>query len=308
MLTIIVLSSDGYSDCWVPFFNLLKKNFPEIEKHRLILSTNTKSFNYSGLNIETIAHGKDVAWSERLKLSLEKATTDTVLILVEDLFLRSKIDHAMFNEFLLLMNDSNKIDHIRLLSTRDRTRTKKSELKNLDEIEQKTKLRFVYLPGLWKKKTLLKYLVDYESIFVSERLGDIRSWIYNHKFYTVTSERTDNEQQFYDCRPSGALLKGKWQKWIIPFLKENEIDIDFSKRGFVTDEFIKATRKKSKLDMLRNPILTFKSFFSILTLFIKTYSSLVFFKSSKFSIGIILKPFFLRELEGALEYLNSKPL
>lgn len=270
MLTIIVLSSDGYSDCWIPFFKSLKKNFPEIEKYKILLSTNTKSFNYPGLNIETLAHGANVAWSKRLKLSLEKAITNTVLILVEDLFLRSKMNHTMFNEFLLLINNSKKIDHIRLLSTRDRTRTKKSEFKNLDEIEQKTKLRFIYLPGLWKKQTLLKYLVDYESIFVSERLGDIRSWIYKHKFYTVTSKRTDNNEQFYDCRPSGALFKGKWQKWVIPFLKENKIDIDFSKRGFITEEFIKTTRKKSKLNMLRNPISTFKSFSSLIILFIKT--------------------------------------
>jgi len=270
MLSIIVLSSDGYSDCWIPFFKSIKKNFPEIEKHEILLSTNTKYFQYSDLNIKTLAHGKEVPWAKRLRLSLEQAKNDIVLILVEDLFLKSEINIKMFNEFLVLIKNSKKIDHIRLLSTRDRTKTKPSEFNNLDEIEQKTKLRFIYLPGLWKKNILLKYIFDFENIFMSEKIGDFRSWIYKHKFYAVSSERKDNKEQFYDCRPSGGLFKGKWQKWVIPFFKENNIDIDFDKRGFLTKEFIKTSRKKSRLDLLRSPILTFRSFFSIIIIFIKT--------------------------------------
>ena len=51
MLSLVILSSDGYSDCWDPLFYTLKKYFPGIEKYEIILSTNTKSYSFPGLNI-----------------------------------------------------------------------------------------------------------------------------------------------------------------------------------------------------------------------------------------------------------------
>ncbi len=269
MLSIIVLSSDGYSDCWIPFFKLFRKNFPDLDKYEIILSTNTKTFEYSGLKIKTITHGEKTAWSKRLKVCLKKAKNDIVLVMAEDLFLRSLIDVKKLNDFLVLMKGADDIDHIRLLSTRDRTKVKGSAYDDLDEIEQKTKLRFLYLPGLWKKNILLKYLVNYESPFMSEKLGDARSWIYKHRFYAVSSKRRDNDEQFYDCRPSGALFKGKWSNWVPALLKEYDVHIDFDKRGFETKEFAKTSRIKSKIELLKTPISTFRSFLNIIILYIK---------------------------------------
>jgi len=270
MLSIIVLSSDGYSDCWIPFFTLLKTNFPDVDKNEIILSTNTKTFKFPDLKIKTITHGEKTAWSKRLKVCLKKAKNDIVLVMAEDMFLRSIIDVKKLKDFLALMKGADDIDHIRLLSTRDRTTiVKGSTYNDLDEIEQKSKLRFLYLPGLWKKNILLKYLVNYESPFISEKLGDTRSWIYKHRFYVVSSKRTDNDEQFYDCRPSGALFKGKWSNWVPALLKDYNVTIDFDKRGFETKEFAKTSRIKSKIELLKTPISTFRSFLSIIILFIK---------------------------------------
>lgn len=64
MISFIVLSYDGYADCWDPFFTLLKKYFPESKEFEIILSTTTKSYEFEGLNIKTLTHGNDAPWGK----------------------------------------------------------------------------------------------------------------------------------------------------------------------------------------------------------------------------------------------------
>lgn len=269
MISILVLSSDGYSDCWEPFFNLLHKNFSECENHEIILSTNSVEYVHPTLDIRTITHKNNTPWSKRFKDSVISAKNDIILVLVEDDFLRSRMDSKLMNEFISLMKSNDEIDHLRLLSTFDRTKMKSSKYENIEEIEGRTKLRLTYLPALWKKKVLLKYLVDYESPFMSEKIGDFKSRIHKDGFYAVSRDFVDKNGQFYNGMASGVLFRGKWAEWTIPFFKENNINIDFKKRGFATEEFRKTTRSKSRMDLLKSPFLTLRSFLSLAKLYIK---------------------------------------
>lgn len=269
MLSLVILSSDGYSDCWDPLFYTLKKYFSGIEKHEIILSTNTKNYSHPELNILTLANGMNTPWSKRLKISLEHAKNDIVLVMVEDFFLRSKMDESLLDHFLLLMNKSDKIDHIRLLAPQKKVKVERSEFEYLDRMNINTDLRYTYLPGLWKRNTLLKYVMNYESPFASERFGNIRSKIYKDGFYSVSKEYIEENGQFYDCEQSGVIFKGKWARWVSTFFEKEEIKIDYSRRGFVTKEYRKQTRKKSKLELIKNPITTLKSLLSIFILYVK---------------------------------------
>ncbi len=166
MVSVIVLSSDGYDDCWNPFFDLLSKNFPQVKKCEIILSTNSKDYKHKDLDINVLRHGM-IPWSKRFKNSVEQAKYDIIFMLVEDDFLRSPMDAEMFNEFVEILENDEEIDHIRLLSTFERTKMNSKRIGVLQEIASKTKLRLTYLPGLWKKEILLKYLVDYEAPFMA---------------------------------------------------------------------------------------------------------------------------------------------
>ena len=270
MLSIIVLSSDGYSDCWEPLFYSFKKYFEGIEEYEIILSTNTKQYNYPGLDIVSLPNGMETSWSKRLKLSLAKAKNDTVLVLVEDFILRSEINRKEFKDFVALMNESNNIQHIRLLTMLGRIKLNPSEYDNLDVIDNKSKLRFTYLPGLWKKDTLLKYVKEYESPFMSERFGNLRSHIYNDGFYAVSKEYIESNGPFYDCEPSGVIFKGKWPRWVVPFFEKEGIKMDFSIRGMVTSEHRKNARKNSKLELIKEPTTTLRSSLSIIKLYLSS--------------------------------------
>ncbi len=266
MITLIVISYDGYSDCWNPFFTLLRKYFPESEKFEIILSTTTKKYEFPGLKIKTLAHGKDAPWGKRLRLSIKEAKYDIVFPLTEDYFLKSKVDFKMFNYFVNLISDNKQIDHIRLLRYRVYWKAKKSKFDHLEIIEPVTKHRFLFVPGIWKKQTLYKYLKDYENPFMSEKISGFRSWIRKDGFYSVTEDFVKDSGQLYDTFNSGFVFKGKWVPWGLDFLRDENIKIDYSKRGILIKEKMKKTRIQSKLEMLKNPISTSKSVLSLLGL------------------------------------------
>ncbi len=213
---------------------------------------------------------KDEKYFVLVNDELEKAKNDIVLVLVEDFFLRSTINKKIFDDYISLMIKTDKIDHIRLLSPLKKLKLKESEFDKLDQMEINTDLRFTYLPGLWKKKVLLNYVKDYESPFMSERFGNIRSKIYKDGFYIVSNDYIAQHGQFYDCEQSGVIFKGKWARWIVPFFDKEGIDIDYSIRGFVTKEYRKETRKNSKLELIKNPITTLRSMLSIISLYLKS--------------------------------------
>lgn len=268
MISIIVLSSDGYSDCWDSFFSLLKINFPDIDKNEIILSTNNKDYENSLLKIRTIKHG-DIPWSKRLKVSLENSKNDIVLVLVEDFFLFSRIDKKILITLTSLITSTKEIDHIRLLYNKNKLKTIYSKYEYLDEIVPISKHRFLFLPGLWKKNILLKYVVDYETPFMAEKIGNFKSWIYKDGFFAISKEHLKNRGEIFDCGTSGVIIKGKWENWIPERLKENNIKIDFSKRGFKTNETQKKSKKNIRKNMLINPILTLRSFLNVFTILLK---------------------------------------
>lgn len=271
MISLIVCSYDGYSDCWNPYFMLLKKYFPESDNFEIILSTTEiNDYKFEGFNIKVLAHGKDTPWGKRLKLSLAEAKYDIVMPMSEDYFLKSKVDIKKFEYFINLMSKNTQIDYIRILRYNVRWSAKKSEFDFLEKIDAKTKHRFLLIPGIWKKKVLDRYVKDYENVFMSEKISGYRSWIRKDGFYSISAEFVEKCGQGYNTWNSGFVFKGKWVSWGIEFLKKEKLDIDFSKRGILTKEEMKKTRLKSKLAIFKSPVSSVQSFTSVIYLFLKS--------------------------------------
>lgn len=273
MISIIIYSSDGYSDCWDPFFKLLQRYFPLDDSYEIILSTNLKDYSYPGLNIITMANGMDVPWSKRLQLSIERAKNELILLIGDDFFLLSKVDKILFDQQLDIINNNDAVDHIRLLYKPGKFNTEKSSIAGLDKIAKNTRYRFLYAPSLWKKSVLQKYIFDNETPFMAEKMGTYRSWVLNHGFYCLSEEFLQKHGSLYTCGTSGVLVKGQWAKWSVPVLKEKGIKLDFSIRGIRKDNEKKASMNKVRIDQLMNPVSTFKSYSSVLVLYIKSFFS-----------------------------------
>jgi len=267
MLTFIVLSSDGYSDCWDPFFTLFEKRFPKIENMEIILSTNTKKYSYKELNIKVLTHGEDVPWSKRLRLSLEKSKNNIVLPLSEDFFLKSKVNEDVFTKVLELISKEKEIDHIRLLNA-PVYKTKKSRYEFLEEIEVATRKRFTFSPGLWKKEVLKNYINDHENPWIVEKMGDYRSKILKDGFYCISKDYVNKNGQLYDTFFSGVIYKGKCQSFVVPFL-EREGFTDILKRGIMTKEEVKSIKRNAKKNLLLDILPIFRSFINISMLYLR---------------------------------------
>ena len=269
MVSLIVCSYDGYSDCWEGYFKLLKKYFPEAAQFEIILSTTGKIYELEGLPIKTIVHSPNDPWGKRTKACLEQAKYDLVMPMSEDYFLKSPVNFDSFKYFYNLMKENEKIDYIRLLRYNVRWTGEKSEFNYLERIDLKTKHRFLLIPGIWKKTVINRYLKNYENVFMSEKISGFRSWIYKDGFYSISEDYVEKYGQLFNTDNSGFVFKGKWVPWQLDFLKKEGIEIDLKRRGVLTDEFAKKTRFVSKINILKDPLNSSKSFLSVLNLWMK---------------------------------------
>ena len=129
-VTILINSCDKYEDAWEPFFRLLKIHWPECADYRIILNTETKVYNCDFLNVETICGGKDISWSKRLNRVLLKINTETILMLMEDFFLKSKLDNDEFLRVIKYMKNHTVVGYlnyarINVLLQKEEQRTKR---------------------------------------------------------------------------------------------------------------------------------------------------------------------------------------
>ena len=79
--SILVNSSDGFEDCWSPFFTLFKKYWPNC-KAKIFLNTEKKNWQDSDLTIHcTRVQGQQerrLTWSECLIRALDQIDTPCV--------------------------------------------------------------------------------------------------------------------------------------------------------------------------------------------------------------------------------------
>jgi len=266
MLSFIILSSDGYDDCWDPFFEQFEKNFPKEIDLEIILSTNEKNYSNNSLDIKVIKHGNNLAWSKRYLLCLEAAKYEVVLPLSEDFFLKSKMNYNAFKKVVQLISSREDIDHIRLLR-KEVYKTTSSNIAMLDNITNDTKKRFIFSPGLWKKSVLKKYLLPHENPWIAEKMGDLRSKIYKHGFFCISKEYVEQNGQLYDTFFSGVVYKGKCAHYVVDFLtKEGYHKI--LERGIMSKEDMKAAKLKAKRNLIFSIIPIIHSYISVGRLYI----------------------------------------
>ncbi|HEY9115349.1 MAG TPA: hypothetical protein VIN10_11675 [Bacteroidales bacterium] len=264
-LSIVVSSSDGYDDCWDPFFTLLKNYFPGIEGIEVLLSTQTKDYSSPGFNLKVVKHGKKAAWSQRLRQTLEQTSHKIVLFLDEDSFLRSEVNMSLLTKLVDLMDKNNEIGHIRF--AKGNWEASPTEWEFLQELKPFSRQRFMMLIGLWNKEVLLKHLVDHETTWSIEKWANIRSNILKDRFFCVSRSVIESDGSPYNAAENGGIYKGKWiEDYVVPLFSKNNIEIDFSKRGFTDQKARLASRLMIRLEPFLHPVLTCKSIQSIISL------------------------------------------
>jgi hypothetical protein len=114
--TIFVNTSDGFEDCWDPFFTLFNKHWNDC-KIPIFLNTEFKEYTFQGLNITcTKVHSgiteRKLTWSECLTKGLEKVETPYVLYLQEDYFFETNVNVEFILSLIYKMNSIKDIKYI----------------------------------------------------------------------------------------------------------------------------------------------------------------------------------------------------
>lgn len=265
----LLSTCDSYEDTWSPFFELIKKYWPNIS-YRIFLNTETKKINDANLpfDINVINSSGNCTWSQRLINVLDQIDEEYIFMVLDDFFLKSPVKESYIEELLSNMEKDSSIASYQLKAARLIQEGKAFEsnkllVSELDENGWKTH----FVPTIWRKSVLKKWLRPHESIWGFELYGSQRArrWHYKEKVLVVESPVIFDYLWVDGC---SVIVNGKWldSVEIDNFFKNNNIDIDFDIRGRIT---LEEYRKRTLKDTLKK-----LSFFEIIKRIIMRLRSL----------------------------------
>jgi len=262
---IFVNSSDGFDDCWEPFFKLLRYHAPDLKELPIYLNTETKIFKYKDLNINSTKVAKDnkerLNWSECFKAGLSMVEEEYILYLQEDYFLKNTLNMEYLKDSLYFIQSQTNVGVINLNKHGPVFAQLNNDENKFIEIKKPVKYYLSTQAAIWRKDYLLSLIRPWENGWMFEKFGSFRALNSNFYSYSLNKNIMKNEPVF-DYIYTGV-IKGKWHTACPKLFKEHDIQIKFSDRGFYQD----LGKLKSKFEVIKklfeNPINAFKSFLSI---------------------------------------------
>lgn len=258
--SILINTCDKFEDCWDPFFKLFSIYWPDYNG-TIYLNTEYKDYSYGSLKIVAlkVAAGVDkfvrLTWSECLIRALNKIDSSVVLYMQEDYFLKDNVKNDLVNKYVNMMKENSKIHCIHLTDQAVKAGKQSSELDGLYPVIVKQRYRICCQAALWQKNTLLNYLKPYESAWQFEEFGSERSVYLNHNFFVVDSNWVQLDK--FEIIPYifTGIIQGQWYKEIVPLFANNNIEMDYTKRGFFNAVQPRPISLKVKNQMKRIPVL-----------------------------------------------------
>lgn len=113
--TVLVCSCDSYDDTWAPFFKFFHMYWPDCD-YPVVLNTESKCYRSDEMDVicyQFYDNNRQIPYGERLLEYLKKIDTPYILILMDDFFIRKKVDAEKI-EFCL--NELQKHEDIAVFS------------------------------------------------------------------------------------------------------------------------------------------------------------------------------------------------
>lgn len=215
---VLVLSCDKYADVWPAFFKCFRENFPAGD-WPVYLGSNTQKCNEPG--VVTILSGSDPDWSTSYKRILEKIPQKKVFVILEDLFLSSKVDENVLAALVNFMFEKD-ANHIRYWGRPAPDFPTDNPL--IGECARGAPYRSTVC-GFWDRDYLLKLLLEGENPWNFEILGSYRT-SYSDGFYATTSPL---------CEYQNMIEKGRWIPASIEWANRNGVNLSLEVRPVLKD-------------------------------------------------------------------------
>lgn len=233
--SIFVNTSDGYSDCWMPFFTLFKKYWPECEAP-IYLNTEREVFKFDGLNIistqvQSGTH-KKMSWSECLVAGLSQVRTPLVLYFQEDYFIDSPVRNDVVERAVDFMVAQREVRHIQLTHIGSQGPFDPTSEDWLGAIRKFAPYRISTQAAMWRIDTLLSYVEAEESGWMFEIFGTWRAWGKADCFLIANINGDPPAIHYLHT----GVIKGKWLPEIAIVFERNQISLDLNARGFYKEK------------------------------------------------------------------------
>ncbi len=262
-LTILVNSCDAYEDLWMPFFTMFEKNGSDLTKLKIILNTETKAFKFSKLNVlclQLYSKEESVEWGKRLRKTLESIKTDYVFCLLDDFFLRRKMDKKdiqIIERCIEILDSDTNVGAINLIPM-DGVEKESEKYEGFCLAPKGTEYRCNAQACIWRKNVLYNSVLDDESPWIWEIYGNYRNNIimdsdiyflkngvrepYDYGY--INYNETEEDGSYVLASP---VMRGKWYLPLVKKLfEENDINMDYNHRGVYRNS-IKTVIKRNKI-------------------------------------------------------------
>jgi hypothetical protein len=236
-ITVLVNSTDSYEDCWVPFFTLFQRYWPDCP-YPLVLNTERKQFQFPSLDVRSSCVGPSrhpgaAGWSESLVCCLQQLQSDYILYLQEDYFLSARVDQSLIAQFVEIMT-TERYSHIRLMEQPvDACYRPHERYPLLWEIAQRAVYRIALQAGLWRRQSLISYLKLGESGWQFERWGTLRAHAKHDSFYCQNLDVFNRAGRHVIPYTPTGIVGGKWyESAVVDLFQRNGLTVDYAARGF----------------------------------------------------------------------------
>jgi hypothetical protein len=222
LVTVLISSFDGYSECWGPVCHGFRKYWPDCP-YPVLLMTNTKDHPDEMVKVLKVGGGRD--WSGRMITALERIETPYVMYFQEDYWINAPVETAKITTYVDLMERYG-LNYIRLLSKPlpDRDYDHDPRLGVLDDqASYRTSVQITF----WRREVFRDLLRAGESVWQFELNGTERSRKYGETFLSI--KRHDGDDYYHGIRYiCTAVNLGKWSTMARPYAAREGLTVDFS--------------------------------------------------------------------------------
>lgn len=230
---ILISSFDGYNDAWEPFFHLLFKYWKDCP-YEIYFVSNTISFKNP--LVHNILIGKDLGYATNLINVLKQINHKYFIYFQEDYFLDKPVQTGFVSR---LINIAEELDVacLRLYPSPGPDMPCMHYPDLLGEISKNAKYRLSLQTAIWNKEEFEKLLVSGETGWEMEFYGSLRSLKVKKPFLSLKRDSNEEIGNIPISYLATGIVKGKWKKRAIDFLKNEGIFIDHKKRGVYKKPF-----------------------------------------------------------------------
>ncbi len=242
-ITLLVSSSDKYEDAWYPYFELIKRFWPE-HPEKIALVTETKKYEDEELNVITYNYPESFTWSERLYRTLEQIETDFVFFSLEDFFLLDYVKQDRIDECVSWMQENPDIAVFKLHASSDDKLKAIEKYKEFYMADNTVSFRLETQSAIWNRKILMSYIDLSEDPWAFESKGTERikdtDKIFLHKYDENITDMTNAIFPYFINQKFGyGIAWGHWLWKNKDWFEKNGIKgVKYSRLGVLSEKAV----------------------------------------------------------------------